>query len=117
MTWAMCDLYEMYEMYEIQKLLDQLCSDFPGLEEIIDMKTTSAPVRKLQSADGSMTVQSLVCTGLAFSKRFQSFFSTTRFQVFFAVIHVNHVKHVQLRVQSVYSTAQDKYGKAGVAEI
>jgi hypothetical protein len=94
------------------------------LEEIIDMKTTSAPVRKLQSADGSMTVQSLVCTGLAFSKtfqhfpgRFQSFFSPTRFQVFFAVIHVNHVKHVQLRVQSVYSTAQDKYGKAGVAEI
>ena len=75
----MCDLYEMYE---IQKLLDQLCSDFPGLEEIIDMKTTSAPVRKLQSADGSMTVQSLVCTGLAFSKRFQSFFPPQDFKFF-----------------------------------
>lgn len=46
-------------------------ADRRRLEEIIDMKTTSAPVRKLQSADGSMTVQ----------------------------------------VQSVYSTAQDKYGK------
>jgi hypothetical protein len=51
------------------------------------------------------------------SRSFSEFFSPTGFQVFFAVIHVNHVKHVQLRVQSVYSTAQDKYGKAGVAEI